>query len=73
MNRKIIIYPILILILVYFGSYILFRQISIEVWEKDKKEYVIFPENKIFYYLFRPLVLTDGKLTGMRFHIGQHR
>lgn len=58
----------------YILSYGWFRQTHIEIWEKDGKEYVIFPEDKIFlYYLFRPLSLVDGKITGMNFHIGQHR
>jgi len=58
---------------VYVLSYILVRQTHQEIWEKDNQPYVIFPENKFLYYLFRPLVLIDGKLTAMQFHIGQHR
>lgn len=59
--------------MLYVASYGVFRQTHIETWEKDGNEYVIFPENKFLYYLFRPLSLIDGKLTGMGFHIGQHR
>lgn len=65
---------ILVLILsFYVFSYIIFRQRNQEIWEKDNQTYVIFPENKILYYIYRPLVLIDGKLTAMQFHIGQHR
>jgi len=72
-KRKQIIFLIAFLILIYVGGYFVFRQTHIEIWEKDNREYVIFPENNVLYYLFRPLVLIDGKLTGMQFHIGQHR
>lgn len=72
MKRKIFIL-ILIILIIYFSSYVLFRQTHTEIWEKDKMAYVIFPENKILYYIYRPLSIVDGKLTGMRFHIGQHQ
>lgn len=72
--RKSAIISVVFLLTLYLVSYGWFRQTHIEVWEKDGKEYVIFPEDKIFlYYLFRPLSLIDGKLAGMNFHIGQHR
>lgn len=64
---------ILIVALIYIGSYVGFRQSSQEVWEKDGNAYVIFPENKILYYVYRPMTLIDSGLTGMRFHIGPHR
>jgi hypothetical protein len=51
----------------------LIRQTHQEVWERDGITYVIFPEDKVFYYLFRPLSFNDEKITGIRFHIGQHR
>ena len=57
---------------VYIFSYLVVRQTYQEVWEKDKQTYLLFPENKILYYLYRPLVYIDGKLTAMQFHIGQH-
>ena len=64
---------ILVLILLFYGfSYVIFRQMNQEIWEKDSQTYVIFPENKVLYYLFRPLVLIDGRLTSIQFHIGQH-
>lgn len=62
-----------IIISIYILSYIFVRQTHQEIWEKDNQTYVIFPENKVLYYLFRPLVLIDGKMTAMQFHIGQHR
>lgn len=73
MKVKTTILLIFALLVIYCGSYLVFRQTNIEIWEKDNREYVIFPENKVLYYLFRPLVLIDEKLTNMRFHIGQHR
>lgn len=72
--RKNTIISIVFLLILYLFSYGWFRQTHIEVWEKDGKDYVIFPADKVFlYYFFRPLSLIDGKLTGMNFHIGQHR
>lgn len=73
MKRNTIIFTIAFLLLIYIGGYLIFRQTHVEIWEKDNREYVMFPENKMLYYLFRPLVLIDGKLTKMQFHIGQHR
>jgi hypothetical protein len=59
----------------YVGAYVGFRQTHIEVWERDKQAYVIFPEGygATLYYLWRPLTYIDGALTAMRFHIGPHR
>lgn len=57
----------------YIASYIFFRQTHIEIWEKNKTAYVIFPENKILYYMYRPISLIDNKITGMEIHIGQHQ
>lgn len=71
--KKNIIIALFILADLYLFSYIFVRQTHIEVWEKDKKEYVIFPENKILYYIYRPITLVDGAVTGMRFHIGPHQ
>lgn len=62
-------------LLVYAGSYLLFRQSNIEVWERDKRPYVIFPAGvgSVLYYAWRPLSYVDGAVTGMGFHIGPHR
>ena len=73
MKRKISV-VILILVLAYFVSYIWFRQSNDEVWEKDGNAYIIFPTEQIYlHYFYRPLTYLDGNLTGMKFHIGQHR
>ena len=72
--RRTLIISITALFLSYFLSYIWLRQTHAEVWEKDNQTYVIFPDDKVFlYYIYRPLSYGDGNLTGMRFHIGQHR
>ena len=72
--KKSTLISVAILILLYVLSYGWFRQTHLETWEKDDKDYVIFPTDKTFlYYFFRPLALIDGKLTGINFHIGQHR
>jgi hypothetical protein len=72
MKRKFLIGAI-ILFTLYFIGYIWLRQTHTEIWEKDGKPYVIFPENKILYYFFRPLSFIDKQVTGIDFHIGQHR
>lgn len=65
---------IVVLAAIYVAGYVVFRQTRIEVWDKDRQAYVIFPANAAWvYYGFRPLTLIDGALTGMRFHIGPHR
>ncbi len=66
---------ILVLFVLYAGSYLAFRATHVEVWEKDQKSYVIFPEGAgmALYYLWRPLAYIDGAATGIGFHIGPHR
>ena len=65
---------LLILLLIYFGSYIFVRQTYVEVLNHWGDKEVIFPNDKVyFYYLYRPLSYIDGAMTGMKFHIGQHR
>ena len=62
------------LLIAYVASYAIFRQSHIEVWERDKNAYVIFPSSvSPLYYAYRPLTYIDGLATGMRFHIGPHR
>ena len=63
---------IVVLLLVYFGSYVWFRSMHVERWERDGREYVIFPQSTAVYYLYRPLTYLDAQFTGMRFHIGPH-
>lgn len=72
MKRKFLI-SVIIIFTLYISSYIIIRQTHIEIWEKDKNAYVIFPETKILYYMYRPMSLIDEKITGMRFHIGPHQ
>jgi hypothetical protein len=65
-----------LVLVLYVGAYVWFRQTSTEIWERDKQAYVIFPAGNgggALYYLWRPLSYVDGSLTGMRFHIGPHR
>jgi len=63
----------ILLFSIYFLGYIWLRQSHSEIWDKEGQTYVIFPENKVLYYFFRPLSFADHKLTKMNFHIGQHR
>lgn len=72
MRRKLLI-AVALFVVLYLASYVLFRNTHAEVWEKDKNVYVIFPQDKILYYMYRPISMIDGKLTGMRFHIGNHQ
>jgi len=73
MKRTVLISLVLIG-LVYFSSYVWIRQTRTEIWEKDGNAYVIFPDDKVYlYYFYRPLSYVDGTITGMKFHIGQHR
>ena len=72
MRRKFLVVFIVFFALYGLG-YVLLRQTRQEIWERDGKTYVIFPEDKILYYLYRPLTLNDEKITGIEFHIGQHR
>ncbi len=71
MKRKFLI-TILLIAFLYIASYIFVRQTHAEIWEKDNNAYVIFPQDKILYYMYRPISLIDGTITGMRFHIGRH-
>jgi hypothetical protein len=73
-TKRVILASIIVVVLLYVLSYAWFRQTRSEVWEKDNNSYVIFPDDKVYlYYLYRPLSYVDGAVTGMKFHIGQHR
>jgi hypothetical protein len=64
----------IVLAVIYFVSYLIFRSINIETGNKDGNKYVIFPKEQVWiYYLYRPLTHIDGNLTAMHFHIGPHR
>lgn len=57
----------------YIGSYVLFRDMHMEVWTQDHRTYVIFPSNySILYFLYRPLSYLDQMTTGVGAHIGPH-
>ena len=73
MKRNILI-SVIVVILLYFFSYLWIRQTRTEIWERDDNVYVIFPADRVYlYYFYRPLSYVDGTITGMRFHIGQHQ
>jgi hypothetical protein len=63
---------IAVLLSLYVAGYLVLRQTSIQVWERDNQAYVIFPGSAL-YYLWRPLTYIDGAVTGMQFHIGPHQ
>jgi hypothetical protein len=64
---------LLALLVLYIGSYTWFRSTHIERWDRDRREYVIFPQSAALYYFYRPLAYIDARLTGVGFHIGPHR
>ncbi len=65
---------LIILLLIYFSGYIFVRQSYAVVLNHSGDNEVIFPDDKVYlYYLYRPLSYVDGAMTGMKFHIGQHR
>jgi regulatory protein YycI of two-component signal transduction system YycFG len=72
MKKKISI-SIILFLNIYLASYFVFRQTNSELWEKDKNTWVIFPEDKILYDIYRPQSFGDGRITGMRFHIGDRQ
>jgi hypothetical protein len=63
---------VLIVGAIYTGTYIRMRTSHVERWNRDGHNYVIFPQSRLVYYLYRPLTYVDAHLTGMRFHIGPH-
>lgn len=64
---------VLVLLVLYFTSYVVLRSRWTHRSEKDGLLYMEFPSSPNWLYLFyRPLCLVDEKLTQMRFHIGPH-
>ncbi len=61
------------LAVLYVVSYGWIRMTGVERWEQDDRDYVILPQQTTVYYFYRPLMLVDARLTGMRFHVGPHR
>lgn len=72
-NMKRLFAVILLLMVAYVASYVWFRWSHVERWERDDRDYVIFPQSAAIYYFYRPLTYLDACITGMRFHIGPHR
>jgi hypothetical protein len=68
-----IFFAITVILLAYLLSYVFIRQTHSEVWERNGHTYVIFPENKVLYYFYRPLSIVDERFTGISSHIGQHK
>lgn len=66
---------ILVAILIYVSSYLVYRQIHTEVWAKNGQAYVIFSAGpgRFLYYLWRPLSYVDASATGVGAHIGPHQ
>jgi hypothetical protein len=66
---------LIFLLVLYVGGYVGFRLASVETWERDGHQYVIFPKDQVgtaLYYLWRPLSYLDDALTGTGAHIGPH-
>lgn len=58
----------------YVTSYIVLRSRWTHKWERDDRNYMMFPASPLWiYYLYRPLCHVDGRLSGLGFHIGPHR
>jgi hypothetical protein len=64
---------IVVLLSLYIAGYVTFRLTHTEIWSHNGHPYVIFPDDKLLYYFFRPLTYLDGAVTGIGFHIGPHR
>jgi hypothetical protein len=63
----------LVILMLYFTSYVVLRSRWTHRWEKDGLLYMEFPTSPSWVYsFFRPLCLADEKLSGMRFHMGPH-
>ena len=65
---------LVVLFIAYVASYAWFRSAHVERWDRDGRDYVIFPQKAAaLYYIYRPLTYCDARITHMRFHIGPHR
>jgi hypothetical protein len=61
---------------VYVVGYAAFKERHSEIWAKDCKHYVIFPDTtagKFAYYVWRPLTYIDASLFQTGIHIGPHQ
>lgn len=61
---------IFLALVLYGGSYMVFRSANTEISAKDHKSYVIYPAEDYVYQLFRPAAYADESLTGTGSHIG---
>lgn len=62
-----------LMLTVYVLGYLVIRATSVEKWERDGQNYIIFPAwPRSVYYIYRPMAYLDGRITGMRFHQGPH-
>lgn len=56
----------LMAIMLYFVSYLVFRQQHIALSTRENKNYIIFPKDKLWiYYSFRSITYLDEKITGI--------
>ncbi len=73
-KTRIAVLIIALFLVIYPGSYWHFRNSHVQIWDHDKKPYVIFPaKHPLIYRIYRPLTYVDGFITGMHFHLGPHR
>ena len=63
---------VLIALVIYVGSYSIFRSAHIETYSKDHTRYVIYPAEDYIYKMFRPLAYVDERFTNTKSHIGPH-
>jgi hypothetical protein len=60
-----------LVVVVYAGSYAVYRTKHLILWDADGYVYVVFPaDSRLAYYFYRPLEIVDGLVTGIHFHIG---
>jgi hypothetical protein len=58
-----------LILVAYVMSYLIFRNASIEIWEKDAGEWINFNKSNVWiYYFYRPLICVDSNLTSLRFY-----
>ena len=60
----------------YLAGYGAFRSVAIERWQRDGRDYVIYPFHPVgraLYYGWRPVAHLDAALTGTGSHLGAHR
>ncbi len=64
----------LVALVLYVTSYMVLRSRWTRTWDRDGRNYMLFPESPLWiYHLYRPLCHVDGRLSGLGFHIGPHQ